>query len=471
MDPQPVSKRELFSRLPPPWPEDLFLSILRRIREGRRKVIVLDDDPTGCQTVHDVAVLTEWSPEALREELERLGDVFFILTNSRSLPEAEAVELNRTIARNLAEASRRTERPFVVVSRSDSTLRGHFPAEPDALFEALGGGFDGFLLVPFFLEGGRYTANDIHYVAEGDRLIPAGLTEFARDSAFGYMRSNLREWVEEKTGGRIRAGEVSSISLDDIRRGGPARVVELLGRVEAGGVCIVNAVEYRDLEVFVLGVLEAESAGKRFLYRTAASLVRVRGGIGERGLLSGEELDLPAEPGGLVVVGSHVPRTTRQLKRLCDLSGVRTIEVDVEALIDESRAARETDRAAKEADRTLARGEEAVVYTARKVLAVGDGTESLMAGKLISRGLVEIVKKLERRPRFFVAKGGITSSDIATGALGVKRVRVLGQILPGVPVWRLGRESRRPGLLYVVFPGNVGDDDALLDAVSRLRGR
>ena len=157
---------------------------------------MLDDDPTGTQTVHNIPVLTEWSVASLRAELANDLPCFYILTNSRSLPLPGAQAMNVEIARNLREASHQAQRDFVIVSRSDSTLRGHFPGEVDALANALEQDFDGWLIIPFFLEGGRYTIGNVHYVAEGDKLVPAGETPFARDSAFGYRASNLREWVE-----------------------------------------------------------------------------------------------------------------------------------------------------------------------------------------------------------------------------------------------------------------------------------
>jgi uncharacterized protein YgbK (DUF1537 family) len=78
------------------------------------------------------------------------------------------------------------------------------------------------------------------------------------------------------------------------------------------------------------------------------------------------------------------------------------------------------------------------------------------------------VQRLEVLPRYLIAKGGITSSDVATRGLGVKRAMVAGQLLPGIPVWQLGAEARFPGLNYIVFPGNVGGPDALLAAVRKL---
>jgi hypothetical protein len=193
-----VLQAALFTTLPHEWPEDLLPEISSAVQRSGEKVVVLDDDPTGTQTVHNVPVLTEWPVEALQAELESRSTTFYLLTNSRSLPLEEAQALNREIGQNLLEASRQTGHKFVVISRSDSTLRGHFPGEVQALDGALGGGYDSWLIILFFEEGGRYTINDIHYVQEGDWLVPAGQTEFARDASFGYHASNLREWVAEK---------------------------------------------------------------------------------------------------------------------------------------------------------------------------------------------------------------------------------------------------------------------------------
>ncbi|MDH3599382.1 MAG: hypothetical protein OEU26_07035, partial [Candidatus Tectomicrobia bacterium] len=266
-------------RLPPVWPDDLLPAIREALQANPAKLVVLDDDPTGTQTVHDVPVLTTWDVAALRAELEDPSPVCFVLTNSRSLPLAEARSLNADIGRNLRTAAEQAGRTFAVVSRSDSTLRGHFPGEVDALTDALEQQVDAWLLIPFFEEGGRYTIDNTHYVAEGDTLVPAGDTEFARDAAFGYSASDLRQWVEEKTEGRTAADNVAAVSLDDIRRGGPQRVTDRLNALPYGSICVVNAVSRRDLEVFTCGLLGAEASGKCFLYRTAASFVPIRAGI------------------------------------------------------------------------------------------------------------------------------------------------------------------------------------------------
>lgn len=464
---QPISKTATLAALPPEWPDDLRAAIRNQVEQSGRTIVVLDDDPTGTQTVYDVPVLTGWGVDVLAAELARKPACFYILTNSRALPGPEAAALGRTIGQNLAAASAASRRDVAVVSRSDSTLRGHYPGEVNALAEGLGQHFDGQLIIPFFLEGGRFTMDNVHWVAEGDTLIPAARTPYAADKAFGYTKSDLRQWVEEKTGGRVQAEDVAAVSLDDLRVGGPNAVRDRLLGVADGRVCIVNCASYRDMEVFVLGLLAAEAAGKRFLYRTAASFVQVRAGLPPRPLITAADLGLAGSGAGLFVVGSYVPKTSTQLAALLAQPGIVPVEVDVAALLDDRRA--ETLAAAIRAvDDALVAHRTVAVFTSRQLVSVDDHAGSLSIGRQVSDGLIEIVQKIAVRPRYLVAKGGITSSDVATAGLGVVRAMVVGQILPGIPVWRTGDESRHPGLVYVVFPGNVGGDDALVEAARRL---
>ncbi len=467
--PTPRPTGELLASLPPPWPDNPLPDPKEHLPHLDRKVVVLDDDPTGTQTVHGVPILAGWAISELTEALREPGTTFYVLTNSRSLPEGEAVALAQEIASNLAAASRLAGREFVVVSRSDSTLRGHYPAEVDALADVLESRldmrFDGTLIVPFFLEGGRYTIGDVHWVAQGEQLVPAGDTEFARDPAFGYHESNLRRWIEEKSGGRIPASRVRSITLEMLRSAGPAAAAKALLEARDRTPIVVNAAAYRDLEVLVAGLLDAEHAGKHFLYRTAASFVRVRGLIPERGLLSPEELYLPhADRGpGLVVVGSHVQRSSVQLRALLELPRLQVFELSVPAVLDAAQRTEALTDLANVAAAGLRAGHDVVIATSRRVIAGAGPEDSLAIARAVSTALCELTRRVldHARPAFVVAKGGITSSDLATRALGVRRALVLGQIQPGVPVWRLGDESSLPGAPYIVFPGNVGGPETL----------
>lgn len=462
----PFSKAGVFAALPPPYAGD----VKPRIREllaarPEHKLVVLDDDPTGTQTVHDVPVLTTWEVPALQAEFGRPGACFYILTNSRSLGAADAKTLNRGIATNLRAAA--GGKPFTVVSRSDSTLRGHFPLETDVLAEELGP-FDATLIIPYFEAGGRYTIHDVHYVAEGDKLTPAAGTPFAQDAVFGYTHSNLRAWVEEKTQGRVKAHDVASVSLETIRVGGPQAVCGQLQRLAKGGVCIVNAAALSDMDAFALGLLLAEQQGRRYLLRSAAQIVAARLGLETRPLLTSGDLKTGGAGGGLVVVGSYVPKTTEQLAHLLEHTDIGRIGLSVPCLLDEATRAECIGKALEGIHEALRANRDVVLYTSRALITGDDAARNLQIGNSVSAALVEIVRRIAVRPRYLIAKGGITSSDVATRGLGLKRGLVAGQILPGVPLWKLGDETRFPGMPYIVFPGNVGGPSALTDAFHQL---
>src|SRR5664279_644194 len=257
------------------------------VASGRR-IAVLDDDPTGSQTVHDVAVVTVFEDAEYAAGLAEPGSTCFVLTNTRSLPEDAAVALNSTVAGSLFALGKTLDAPIEVVSRGDSTLRGHILSEIAAIGAArrrvTGTGFDGVLLVPAYFEAGRFTAGDIHWANVAGELVPVGHSEFARDATFGYTSSNLREFIAEKSTPantaiaedgqnaaaagdytEITPDEVHSISLSDIRPGGPERVAEILAGVTGGAFVVVNATDYADLEVVVLGLLRAQARGKSFV--------------------------------------------------------------------------------------------------------------------------------------------------------------------------------------------------------------
>lgn len=475
-----IGKDEVFlkwgERRDEEWSEEWEERYWEVMGRERRKVVVLDDDPTGIQTVHGVFVYTDAGMESIRAGLLGEERVFFILTNSRALGEEETVRMHREIGRKVAAAAEELGVEFLFVSRGDSTLRGHYPAETESLREGLegeGGCVDGEVICPFFEEGGRFTAGDVHYVEMGGgRLVPAGETEFAKDSSFGYVSSDLKDWVEEKSGGKVKREDVVSVSLEELREYRIGEVADKLMGVEHFGKVVVNAVSYEDLKVFVIALLEALGRGKYFLFRTAASFVKVLGGMEDRALLEGADLygNVRSRFGGLVVVGSHVQKTTRQLEVLRKREGLCFLEFSVEGIGDEEKMEAEKRRVLKEAGEQMAAGVSVVIYTGRQVRTAESGKreDNLALSVRISEAVTELVGRMPVTPRFLVAKGGITSSDIGTKALGVKKAFVPGQILAGVPVWVTGEESRFPGIPYVIFPGNVGAEDALLQVVEKL---
>ena len=354
-------------------------------------------------------------------------------------------------------------------------MRGHFPQEPDAVagaLEAAGHAVDGVLLCPCFLEAGRLTVDDVQWVAQDDRLVPSARTTYAGDRSFGYSASNLRRWVEEKTGGAVRADDVLSLGLEDIRGGGPERVREILAAAEARRPVVVNATDYADLEVVVLGLLAAEAAGQAFVYRCGPSFVRVRGGIEPAPALSAEALyaHRARDGHGLVLVGSHVETTTRQLEAALARDGVHARELAVERLLEPAAREREIAAALEAIERYLPE-RDVILYTSRELARAEGSDEALDVGRSVSDALVELVQRLDPGLplAFCVAKGGITASDIGSRGFGVRRAEVAGQMLPGqISVWFLPEDSAFPGLPYVIFPGNVGEAGTLADVIERL---
>ena len=466
---------EILTQLPPVDTAAVDALLNREIAADDTKFIVLDDDPTGVQTVHDVAVYTDWSVESIRSGLTEPGKLFYILTNSRGLTVAETTAVHREIAANIAAAAKQTGKQYLIISRSDSTLRGHFPLETELLrqgLEAAGRRVDGEILCPFFKEGGRFTLDNIHYVRYGDQLVPAAQTEFARDATFGYTHSDLPGYIEEKTGGRYPASGVTCVSLEELRAQDYDGILRKLEAVSGFGKVCVNAADECDVKVFAVALYRAMARGKTFLFRTAAGFVKVVGGVTDHPLLT--RRDMVAEgvgTGGLVVVGSHTQKTTQQLEELLKLPCTVPISFQSDLVLQGDAAlSAEVDRCVALEEAALREGKVAVCFTSRKLLTVENDTKesALTRSVKISHAVQSLVGRLSVTPGFLIAKGGITSSTVGTEALGVKKAWVLGQICPGIPVWQTDRVSKFPRIPYVIFPGNVGDAETLRRAVEIL---
>jgi uncharacterized protein YgbK (DUF1537 family) len=466
--------------LPPARVEpDARQRIRRALADCGRRIAVLDDDPTGSQTVHDVAVVTVFDADEIAAGLDGPGSTCFILTNTRSMSETDAVALNTRVGRTLFELSKRLDAPVDVISRSDSTLRGHVIAEVTALDavrrEVLGRGYDGVLLIPAYLEAGRFTAGDVHWARVGGQPQPVGETEFARDATFGFSASNLRDFVAEKSRGAIRPDEVHSITLDDIRRGGPQRVAEILGGVTDGAFVVVNAVEYADLDVVVLGLLELEATGKSFLYRTGPSFPQPLAGLDPHPPLQASDIWPGGPPAGhgLVVVGSHVGLTSRQMAVARERGDITEVELEVPAVADPARRDSHVAEITERVAGALAHSD-VLLFTSRTLVRDADPGTSLEIARQVSTAVIEVVRgAVAAEPAWVIAKGGITSHDVAVRGLGIRRATVLGQLLPGLvsvfqPVEALPQVVGTP---YVVFAGNVGDETTLAYVIDLFRGR
>jgi len=440
------------------------------------KIIVLDDDPTGSQTVHSCLLLTRWDVDTLRLGLQDDAPIFFVLTNTRSLPPDKAATVTKEVCHNLKLALAAEEiEDFLIVSRSDSTLRGHYPIETDVIAEELGP-FDAHFLVPAFFEGGRVTRDSVHYLIIDGVPTPVHETEFARDSVFGYTHSYLPDYVEEKTKGRIPALSVERFLLSDIRSGTDITnnfsTLDRLMYLQDNRCVVVDAETQDDLNRFATNVLNAASQGKRFLFRSAASLLTALAALPTQPVPS-EAMSRYVRGGkpGAVIVGSHVKKTTQQLERLLQEPDIVGIEVDVSHLLEDSTTQKHQlrDRLLEQIDSVHNSGKTPVIYTSRQELVFPDMQTRLQFGADVSALLMDIVKGLPTDIGFLISKGGITSNDVLSQGLALTSARLLGQILAGCSMVRTPVDHPQfPNLPVVLFPGNVGDADALATIYRRL---
>lgn len=433
----------------------------------RPKIIALDDDPTGSQTVHSCLLLMQWDVETLRLGLQDEASIFFVLTNTRALSAEEASQRTREVCQNLKSAiAQENITDFLVVSRSDSTLRGHYPIETDIIAEELGP-FDAHFLVPAFFEGGRITRDSIHYIVSEEGEIPVHQTEFAKDSVFGYSHSYLPDYVEEKTQGSIKADAVERFTLNDLRQGTKNRLLQLKNNQCAA----VDGETQSDLDAFANDVLAATQEGKRFLFRSAASLLTSLAQLGKQPIPAEEmgKYDATSNP-GVVLVGSHVQKSTAQLYALLEEDTVTGIEVDVKVLRDcPNQKDQQLTQILNQINTAYQQKQTPVIYTSREELQFSNTQERLNFGFQVSSFLMDIVKGLPNEISFLISKGGITSNDVLSVGLQLQSARLLGQILPGCSLVRTPETHPQfPSLPVVLFPGNVGDNKGLVTVYRRL---
>jgi uncharacterized protein YgbK (DUF1537 family) len=440
-----------------------LLEEIRKIcRESKIKIVVVDDDPTGSQTIYDLPVITSWEKELVEELMQADCPGFFILTNSRSMPEIMAVATNREIARVTSAVVEHAGFSLMLISRGDSTLRGHFYPELQALNSGLGMKADGFVFMPYFKEGNRITLHGVHYVWQNDQFVPAASTNFARDPVFPYSSSDLKNYIAEKTQGRVSAGTVLEIGVSALNSG-PDAVGHLLDLLGPGQFAVADGACFYHAAVMGLSIIRQQQKKKQLVVRCAPSLVQAVFGISGKKEISADQIlfsGLPNEAGGLIVVGSFIAQTGRQINHLLKHTGVKPFELVVSRLSG-PLSGEYLEKLASEIEKHLRNKTSIVLYTSRDIVYPQDEALHRQTADRISDALVKIIQKLPIMPRFIVAKGGITSSDIATLALGIRKARVLGQLLPGVQVWRIEQGARFTKMPFIIVPGNIGSDDYL----------
>lgn len=425
-------------------------------------IVILDDDPTGTQAVADVAVITSGAHEHVAWAFETSPRGFFVLTNSRSLEEPAMTAATRAV---VAEVLRCADgRPVRFVSRSDSTLRGHLVAEVAAIraeIAARGKKVPPItVLAPAFPRAGRVTRHGTHLLREAGEERPMHETHYATDATFGYRTSSLPDLLVQRAGGALDRAQIATVPGG---AGAEQRIVQIVTDGSYPWI-VCDAESDADLAAVVRALEHADPSGDRTVLRCSPGILPA--------LLHrppSEEVQRAGEPrthGGLIVVGSHVARTTRQLARLLQEPGVASVTLDVDQLVDVNAAARS---ALVEALAVRAAGlletSHVVLATTRTVRQWDDPERSLAFARSVSDAVVDITRRIHRLhpPAFVVAKGGITSSDIATRALGIRRAVVRGRVGAGI-LWEPVDAVGVAGPLALV-PGNIGDDEGLVEAV------
>lgn len=433
------------------------------------KIIAIDDDPTGSQTVYSCLLLTRWDVATLLEALHDDAPLFFVLSNTRGMDAASAASVTREICVNLREALAQAAAAGVmiqpvVVSRSDSTLRGHYPVETDVIATELGP-FDAHFLVPAFFEGGRITRDGTHYLLVDGEPVPVHDTEFAKDSVFGFSTAFLPDYVAEKTGGRIPSSAVQRFGLEDVR----GALGERLQALQHNVCCVVDAEQQSDLDQFAQQVLAAAQTGKRFLFRSAASLLTAFAALPPQPVAPAAMAQFVRNgKAGVVLMGSHVGKSTLQLQYLLAHSDVLPLHIDLEQLVADEEALFADLQTQLQAANQHNRG--VVLYTSRGEKQFASKAERLAFGDQVAAFLVRLVQHLPADIGFLISKGGITSNDTLSKGLALRTARVLGQIRAGCSVVICPDDHPRfPQLPVVIFPGNVGGDEALAEVYDLLQ--
>ena len=465
----------------------------------RLKVIVFDDDPTGSQTVHSAPLLLRWDGPTLAAGLRHPSPLLFLLSNTRALDPEQArrrvLEICRALVPALAEARQAgvIDR-WLVVSRGDSTLRGHFPVEMEGIDQELGP-FDASFLVPAFLEGGRTTVGGVHRL-EG---VPVHQSPFARDSLFGYGTSDLAAWAQEKSGGRIGAAAVQHLALAELEPTAAAQRA-LRHRLEAlagNPLVVVDAERPAHMAAFGAVVRElvagSQDPPRRFLFQSAASLLNglvtlPPQPLDAQGLaaLCRRGLDGGRRP-GLVVVGSHVPLADAQLVNLLAEPGCGGVEVSVARvqrvlegpLPDTLLTSLEQEWLERLRD-LLAVGRTPVFYTSRGELLCRHAAERRALGQALAAAMARVAALLAPELGYLISKGGITSHTLLAEGLDLAWVELQGQLQPGlsmVLVPAAGSTGTAPvrlqgieALPVVTVPGNLGEPNTLVRLWQRLEG-
>ena len=384
------------------------------------KFVVIDDDPTGSQTVHDCLLLLKWDCSTLVKGFESKSNLFFILANTRSLSENDAKLTIEDICKNLKSviASQAYDEEIIFISRGDSTLRGHL----------------------------------------------------------GYSTSKVKNLLFQQSKSQINLEDIQNLLLSDIEMLNDEEnniVFKTLKNLKNNKHVVVDVENYSQLKKFSL-VIKKLIKQKKFLFRTAASFIS---SISEKKSVSQSEIFfsnlrirnkeksfLP----GLIIVGSYVELSTIQLNNLLEISNCNPVELDVFEFFkitssDNNQKRRNLfkNKFLKEIRFSFERGKTPVLFTSRKFMSL-DSSELFNFYNLLACFIAELVADLKYEIGYLISKGGITTNLILSKGLNADYVYLEGQILTGISVvtYNLKNGEKLP---IVTHPGNIGTKDSLVN--------
>jgi len=435
------------------------------------KVIVIDDDPTGSQTVNSCLLLLKWDYSTLLKGFKSDSNLFFILANTRSLSENDAKLRLEEICNAIKNViSKESYEEFIIVSRGDSTLRGHNFLEPNVINDCLGP-FDATFHIPAFIEGKRLTIDGIHFVEN----IPVNQTIFAKDKIFGFETSNIKDLLFQKCNSKINLDDIQNLKLSELKvlESKEKNIVfERLKNLKKNSHVIVDVENYSQLEKFSLAIKRLRKQ-KKFLFRTAASFISSISGIKNNcqqpffysnlRRKNGENKFLP----GLIIIGSYVELTTTQLKTFLEISDCEPVELNVIefstiSVLKKDQLILFKNKFVDEIRSILKKGKTPVFFTSRKEVSLDDNFQQVEFYNSIANFIAELVSDLKNEIGYLVSKGGITSNVILSNGLKANYVYLQGQIITGISVVTFKLENNE-NLPVVTFPGNIGGKDSLVD--------
>ncbi len=450
------------------------------------KIIIIDDDPTGSQTVNDCNLILRWDYETLLKGLKDSSNLLFILANTRSLSKEDVkirLEEICSALREIMNNSTFAEEDFVLISRGDSTLRGHNFVEPDIINELLGP-FDATFYIPAFIEGNRTTVNGNHFVDN----IPINETIFSKDKIFGFNTSNIKELICEQSNYQLDFNNIENIFIKDFealetnQTSKPSKLFMQIEKLKNNKKVIVDIIDYSQLDKFS-NIVRSLLKKKKFLFRSAASFISSLSNVKRTQkdhfyfsqLRRKNNLDKAMK--GLIVVGSYIELTTRQLNKVLEISLCKPIEINVFKLYEFFKIGDNLNLNSikklilNSIRQNLIRGSIPVLYTSREIISPIDKNDLIQFQLFLSAFIAEIVSDIKNEIGYLISKGGITTNTIISEGLEADSVYLEGQILPGISLVTFNLLKQKGKLPIVTFPGNIGNNMSLVKALEILENK